>query len=86
MRHGDFLLVSIPGRLLGTVLLNMGGVYFRSGHYGALFTLVGVSLVVILVVLMYREQIERWFRRMQAIERLKAAVLRKRARQQEKKE
>ncbi len=64
MRQRDFLLVSASGRLLGTILLTMGGTYFRDARYGALFTVVGLSLAVILLVMIYRDRIEQVFRRM----------------------
>jgi uncharacterized membrane protein YdjX (TVP38/TMEM64 family) len=63
MRQRDFLLVSATGRLLGTVLLTMGGTYFRDAHYGALFTVVGLSLAVILLVMIYRDRVELVLRR-----------------------
>ena len=64
MRQRDFLIVSASGRLLGTILLTMGGTYFRDARYGALFTVVGLSLAVILLVMIYRERIEQILRRM----------------------
>ena len=64
MQQRDFLLVSASGRLLGTVLLTMGGTYFRDAHYGALFTIVGVSLGIILIAMIYRDRIELVLRRM----------------------
>ena len=70
MRQRDFLMVSASGRLLGTVLLTMGGVYFRDARYGALFTVVGLSLAVILFVMIYRDRIERLFHRMAGVWRL----------------
>ena len=63
MRQRDFLLVSASGRLLGTILLTMGGTYFRDARYGALFTVVGLSLAVILFVMIYRDRIELVLRR-----------------------
>jgi uncharacterized membrane protein YdjX (TVP38/TMEM64 family) len=71
MGQRDFLLVSTPGRLLGTTLLTVGGTLFRDKHYGALFTLIGVSLFLILLTMVYREAIERRFRRLQAAQHLK---------------
>lgn len=71
MRHRDFLLVSTTGRLLGTVLLTVGGVFFRDKRYGALFTLVGISLLLILITMICRETIERWFRKMRITQLLK---------------
>ena len=64
MRQRDFLLISATGRLLGTVLLTMGGTYFRDARYGALFTVVGISLAIILLVMIYRERVELLLRRM----------------------
>ena len=64
MRQRDFLLISATGRLLGTVLLTMGGTYFRDARYGALFTVVGISLAIILLVMIYRDRVEQLLRRM----------------------
>lgn len=64
MRQRDFLLVSASGRLLGTVLLTVGGTFFRDAHYGALFTVVGVSLAIILLTMIYHDRVERMLRRM----------------------
>ncbi len=66
MAQMEFLLVSTSGRLLGTVLLTMEGTFFRNKRYFAFFTLLGISFVIILLVMTYRETIERWFRRMRA--------------------
>ncbi|MEK7206469.1 MAG: AF1514 family protein [Pseudomonadota bacterium] len=77
MRQRDFLLVSVSGRLLGTILLTMGGTYFRANHYMALFTLTGISLVIILAALFYRDRLEQWFRQMHPTQRIKSAVLRR---------
>jgi uncharacterized membrane protein YdjX (TVP38/TMEM64 family) len=63
MRQRDFLIVSASGRLLGTVLLTVGGTLFRDEHYGALFTVVGLSLALILFVMIYRDRIELMLRR-----------------------
>ncbi len=64
MRQRDFLIISAVGRLLGTVLLTIGGAFFRDAHYGALFTVVGISLVIILLVIIYRDRVEQVLRRM----------------------
>jgi uncharacterized membrane protein YdjX (TVP38/TMEM64 family) len=71
MRQRDFLLVSTTGRLLGTTLLTVGGALFRDKRYGALFTLLGFSLLFILLTMVYRVTIERWFRKMRAAQHLK---------------
>jgi uncharacterized membrane protein YdjX (TVP38/TMEM64 family) len=71
MGQRDFLLVSTTGRLLGTTLLTVGGALFRDKRYGALFTLLGFSLLFLLLTMVYRETIERWFRRMRAAQHIK---------------
>jgi len=71
MGQRDFLIVSTIGRLLGTVLLTLGGTFFRDRRYGALFTLVGISLMIVLLTMIYREAIERWFRRIRAAQLIK---------------
>jgi uncharacterized membrane protein YdjX (TVP38/TMEM64 family) len=77
MRQRDFLVVSTTGRLFGTVLLTMEGSFFRDKHYGAFFSVLGVSIAVIMLVMIYRESIERWFRRIQAAQRLRSRAERR---------
>jgi uncharacterized membrane protein YdjX (TVP38/TMEM64 family) len=72
MGHGNFLVVSTTGRLLGTVLLTAEGSFFRHKRYGAFFTVLGISILAILLVMIYRDTIERWFRRIRAAQRLKS--------------
>lgn len=67
MRLRDFLIVSATGRLLGTVLLTMGGTFFRDARYGALFTVIGISLIIILLVMIYRERVERGLQRISGV-------------------
>ena len=64
MRQRDFLIVSTTGRLFGTMLLTLGGTFFRDQRYAALFSLIGISVALILLTMIYRENIERWFRGM----------------------
>ncbi len=64
MGQVSFLLVSTTGRLLGTVLLTAGGTFFRNERYGAFFTVVGIGIAAVLLVMVYRERIEKWFRGM----------------------
>lgn len=80
MCQRDFLLVSATGRLLGTTLLTLGGAYFRDARYVAFFTVVGISLAVILVAMIYRDRLERLFRRMRALQRVKAIAEHRRLR------
>ncbi|MBM4350850.1 MAG: TVP38/TMEM64 family protein [Deltaproteobacteria bacterium] len=79
MRQGEFLIISIAGRLLGTTLLTIGGSFFRDERYGALFTVVGISIGVILIVLIYRAKIEGWFKAIHAAKRIKAYHERRRS-------
>ena len=78
MGHGAFLLVSTLGRLLGTVLLTLGGAFFRDERYGALFTLAGISIAVIFLMMIYRTTFERWFRNMRAAQLIKHRADRRR--------
>jgi uncharacterized membrane protein YdjX (TVP38/TMEM64 family) len=71
MGQRDFLMVSTSGRLLGTVLLTVEGSLFRDKRYGAFFTILGISILLILITMIYRETIERWFRRLRAAQLLK---------------
>lgn len=77
MTHRDFLVVSTTGRLFGTVLLTVGGTLFRHKQYAAFFTIAGIGIVVILLTMIYREAIERRFKRMRAAQRLSAWTERK---------
>lgn len=84
MSQRDFLIVSTLGRLLGTTLLTLGGTYVRNERYGAFFTLAGVSLAVILLAMIYRERIERWFRLLRAAHRLRSMTERRRLKRMSK--
>jgi uncharacterized membrane protein YdjX (TVP38/TMEM64 family) len=72
MRQRDFLIVSTIGRLLGTMLLTMGGTLFRDQRYAAFFSLAGISMALIIFTMIYRENIERSFRGMRLTQHLKA--------------
>jgi uncharacterized membrane protein YdjX (TVP38/TMEM64 family) len=72
MRQRDFLIVSTAGRMLGTLLLTMGGTFFRDQRYAAFFSLAGISIALILFTMIYRENIEGWFRGMRLRHHLKA--------------
>ena len=80
MRQGEFLIVSIAGRLLGTTLLTIGGTFFRDERYGAFFTIIGMSIGIILMVFVYRERIERWFRKIHVAQRLRSLKEKKKLR------
>lgn len=59
----EFLIISTTGRLSGTVLLTLGGTYIRKQEYYQFFVLVGVTIVILLFSMAYRDNIERLFRK-----------------------
>jgi len=77
MSQRDFLIVSTTGRLFGTVLLTLGGAYFRDQRWIAFFTVVGIGLLTLLVMMVYRRRIERYLKRLHAWQRLKAGMARR---------
>ncbi len=72
MGQKNFLMVSTLGRLLGTTLLTVEGSLFRNKRYVAFFTVMGISIAFILLVMIYRAGIERRLRRLRAYQRLRA--------------
>lgn len=71
MGLGAFLLISTLGRLLGTVMLTLGGSLFCNRQYWQLFTLTGICIFLILLTVIYRKDIEQWFRNLHASHLLK---------------
>ncbi len=57
----EFLIISTAGRLSGTVLLTLGGTYIRKQQYYQFFVLIGVTVVIVLFSITYRDKIERLF-------------------------
>jgi uncharacterized membrane protein YdjX (TVP38/TMEM64 family) len=57
----EFLIISTAGRFSGTVLLTLGGTYIRKQEYYHFFLLVGVTVVILLFSIAYRDKIERLF-------------------------
>lgn len=58
----EFLIIGGTGRLLGTVMLTLGGDFIRQEQYSKFFILTGVALIVILTAMIYKEKLERLFR------------------------
>lgn len=58
----EFTIVAGVGRLLGTVLLSMGGSYLRAQEYKKFFGLAGIAVVVMVIVWLFKERIERLLR------------------------
>lgn len=58
----EFLVISTIGRFMGTVLLTFGGDYIRHHQYYRFSILIGIAIVFILISMVYRERIEKFFR------------------------
>lgn len=58
----EFLIISGTGRLFGTILLTLGGDYIRHHQYGRFSILVGVALIIVFIVMAYKDKLERLFR------------------------
>ena len=63
----EFLMITGTGRLLGTVLETLGGVYIRHEQYRELLILAGIALIIIFVVLVFKIRVERLLRKMHII-------------------
>jgi uncharacterized membrane protein YdjX (TVP38/TMEM64 family) len=55
-----FTVIVATGRLLGTVMLTVGGDLLREGEYDKLFVLAAAAVVALVVALAYRDRLERW--------------------------
>jgi uncharacterized membrane protein YdjX (TVP38/TMEM64 family) len=58
----EFLVIGGAGRLVGTILLTLEGTCLRSQHYGMFYLLVAIGLVIVFVVMAYKDKLERLFR------------------------
>ena len=58
----EFTVISATGRLLGTIMLTFGGSFLRQKRYTELSLLAGAALAVIVLVLLCRGPLERWFK------------------------
>lgn len=58
----QFLVIGATGRLLGTVMLTLGGDYLRHHEYYKFFILTGAAIVIILIAYAYKDKLERFFR------------------------
>jgi uncharacterized membrane protein YdjX (TVP38/TMEM64 family) len=56
----EFVVIGGLGRLLGTVMLTLGGSFLRDRMYVELSLLAGGAVVIIFVVLAYKDKMERW--------------------------
>ncbi|HWR57687.1 MAG TPA: VTT domain-containing protein, partial [Thermodesulfovibrionales bacterium] len=64
----EFLVIGGTGRLFGTILLTLGGSFIRHHQYKSFFALAGIAIVVILIAMVYRDSLERLFRKWHIIE------------------
>ncbi len=53
----EFAIISTAGRLPGTIMLAVQGHYIRNGQYGSFFILLGISLVILALVYIYRDKV-----------------------------
>jgi uncharacterized membrane protein YdjX (TVP38/TMEM64 family) len=58
----EFTVIAGVGRLLGTVLLSLGGSYLRHHEYEKFFRLAGIAVVIMVTVWLFKDRIERLFR------------------------
>jgi len=63
----EFLVIGGTGRLFGTILLTLGGTYIRHHQYMRFFVLTGVAIMVVLIAMLYRDKLERLFRKWHVI-------------------
>jgi len=59
----EFLSIATSGRLLGTVLLTLGGTYLRNDQYLRFFSLCGVAVVIVFLAVAYKDKLELLFRK-----------------------
>jgi uncharacterized membrane protein YdjX (TVP38/TMEM64 family) len=62
----EFLVISTVGRFMGTVLLTLGGDYIRHHQYYRFSVLLGIAIIFLFLSLVYRDKIEKLFRRWHA--------------------
>jgi uncharacterized membrane protein YdjX (TVP38/TMEM64 family) len=58
----EFLVIGGTGRLFGTILLTISGNFILHSQYGKLFILVGITIIIIFLIMAYRDKLERLFR------------------------
>ncbi|MFZ5906837.1 MAG: TVP38/TMEM64 family protein [Nitrospirota bacterium] len=63
MATGEFLIISTVGRLMGTVMLTLGGIFFRNQQYYQFSMLVGIAIVIVLLSMAYRDTLEKFLRK-----------------------
>ena len=57
----EFLAIATTGRLLGTMLLTLGGMFLRNHQYYRFFLLSGAAVVIVFLTIAYRDRLEKIF-------------------------
>jgi len=60
----EFLAIATTGRLLGTMLLTLGGTFLRNHQYSRFFLLSGAAVVIVILTIACRDRLERLFQRL----------------------
>jgi uncharacterized membrane protein YdjX (TVP38/TMEM64 family) len=60
----EFLAIATTGRLLGTMLLTLGGTFLRNQQYSRFFLLSGAAVVIVILTIAYRDRLEQFFQRL----------------------
>jgi uncharacterized membrane protein YdjX (TVP38/TMEM64 family) len=60
----EFVVIGASGRLVGTVMLTLGGSFLRDQRFLALSLLAGAAVVIIFFVLAYKDKMELWLKSM----------------------
>jgi len=60
----EFLSIATTGRLLGTMLLTLGGSFLRNHQYYRFSLLSGAAVVIVLLTIAYRDRLEQLFRKL----------------------
>jgi len=55
----EFLTIATTGRLLGTMLLTLGGTFLRNNQYYRFFLLSGAAVVIVILTIVYRDRLEK---------------------------
>jgi uncharacterized membrane protein YdjX (TVP38/TMEM64 family) len=60
----EFLAIATTGRLLGTMLLTLGGTFLRNHQYSRFFLLGGAAVVIVFLTIAYRDRFEQLFQKL----------------------
>jgi len=58
----EFLTIATTGRLLGTMLLTIGGMYLRNHQYSRFFLLSGAAVVIVFLTIAYKDRLEAFLK------------------------